>query len=51
MVPHKKYLMPLITIVNSNHQLMRLELIQIFLFWFEEYVIYLHNECKLEKKF
>ena len=32
LVPYKKYLMSFITIVNSNHQLGRPKLIQIFLF-------------------
>ena len=44
LVPYKKYLMPLITIVNSNRQLWRPKSIQIFLFWFEKYVISLYDE-------
>ena len=35
LVPYKKYLMKLITIVNSNCQLGKPRLIQIFLFCFE----------------
>ena len=50
LVPYKKYLISLITIVKSNFQLWRPKLIQIFLFWFEEYVISLYDEFKLESK-
>ena len=42
--------MSLITYVNSNRQLGRPKLIQIFLFWFEKDVIYLYNEFMLEQK-
>ena len=42
--------MSLITYVNSNRQLGRPKLIQIFLFWFEEYFISLYDEFKLERK-
>ena len=49
LVPYKKYLMSLITSVISNIQSRRPKLIQIFLFWFEEYVISLYNEFKLER--
>ena len=42
--------MSLITIVNSNRQLGRPKLNQMFLFWFEEYVIYLYGEFKLDRK-
>ena len=50
LVPYKKYLMSLIIIVNSNRQLGRPKLHQIFLFLFEGYVIYLCGEFKLERK-
>ena len=49
LVPYKKYLMSLITSVSSNFQLGILKLIQIFLFWFEEDVIYLYNGFKIER--
>ena len=47
LVPYKKYLMSLITVLNSNSQLGRPKLIQIFLFWFEEDVISLCSEFNL----
>ena len=50
LVPYKKYLVSLITIVNSNIQIGRPNLIQIFLFCFEEDVISLYNKSKLEWK-
>ena len=50
LVPYKKYLMSLITIVNSNCQLGGPKLIQIFIFWFEEDVISFYNEFKIERK-
>ena len=50
LVPYKKYLMSLITVLNSNSQLGRPKLIQIFLFWFEEDVISLCSEFNLERK-
>ena len=46
--PYKKYLISLIKIVNSNCQLGRPKLMQIFIFWLEEYVICLYDEFKLE---
>ena len=42
--------MSLMTIVNSNRQLERPKLIQIFIFRFGEYVICLYDEFKLEWK-
>ena len=42
--------MSLITILNSNSQLGRQELVKIFRFWFEDYVISLYNKFKLERK-
>ena len=48
--PYKKYLMSLITGVISNRQSRRPKLILVFLFWFEEDVISLYNEFKLEKR-
>ena len=42
--------MSLITNVRSDCQLGRPKLIQIFSFWFEEYVISLYNEFKLERR-
>ena len=42
--------MSLITSVMSNRQSGRPKLIQIFIFWFEEYVIYFYNEFKLEQR-
>ena len=50
LVPYKKDLMSLITSVISNSQSGRPKLIQIFLFWFEEDVISLYNEFKLERR-
>ena len=41
--------MSLITSVSSNCQLGRPKLIQIFIFWFEEYAISLYNEIRLEQ--
>ena len=48
--PYKKYLMSLVTIVNSSLQLGRPKIIQIFPFCFEEYIISLYNEFKLERE-
>ena len=48
-VRYKRYLMSLISSVISNRQSGRPKLIMIFLFWFEEDVISLYNEFKLEK--
>ena len=42
--------MSLIKIVDLNHELGRPDLEQIFGFWFEEYVIFLYNEFKPERK-
>ena len=42
--------MSLISSVISNRKKGRPKLILIFLFWFEEYVISLYNEFKLEKR-
>ena len=42
--------MSFIKILNSNHQLGRANLIEIFLFWFEEDVISLYDDFKLEQK-
>ena len=46
LVTYKKYLMSLITILNSGRQLGRPKLIQILIFWFEEFVISLYNYFK-----
>ena len=40
--------MSLITSVMSNRKKWRPKLMQIFIFWFEEYLISLYNEFKLE---
>ena len=50
MVPYKKILMSLITIVNLNCQLGRPKLFQIFISWFDEDVFYLYGGFKLERK-
>ena len=50
LVRYKKYLMSLIYSVMSNRKKGRPKLILIFLFWFEEDVISLYNEFKLEKR-
>ena len=42
--------MSLITILNSDCQLVRTKLMQTSLFWFEVGVIFLYNEFKLELK-
>ena len=42
--------MSLIIIVDLNCQLGRPKLFQIFLFWFEEDVIYFHGGFKLKQK-
>ena len=46
----KKYLMSLISSLMSNGQLGITKLIMIFLFWFEEDIISMYNEFKLEKR-
>ena len=47
---YKKYLMSLIYSVMSNCKKGRTKLIMMFLFWFEEDVISLYNEFKLENR-
>ena len=42
--------MSLITSAISNRRSRRAKLIQIFLFWFEEDIISLYNEFKLERR-
>ena len=49
LVTYKKYLMSLITIVNSGHQLGIPKLIQILIFWFEEFVISLYSKFNIER--
>ena len=39
--------MSLLKIVNSNHQLGKQKLVQVFSFWFEEDVHYFYNDFKL----
>ena len=41
--------MSLIIILGADSQLGRPKLVKIFIFWFEEDVIYLYNEFKLER--
>ena len=50
LVPYTKDLMSLIKIVNSNLQFGRPKLMQIFIFWYEEDVITLLDESKIEWK-
>ena len=50
LVPYKKYFIALIKIVNSDRQLGGPKLIQLFIFWFEEYFISLYNELSLNGK-
>ena len=50
LVIYNKYLMSLICSVMSNKQKGRPKLILIFLFWFEEDLISLYNEYKIEAK-
>ena len=50
LVIYKKYLMSLICSVMSNKKKGRPKLILIYLFWFEEYLIFLYNEYRIEVK-
>ena len=50
LVPYKKDLMSLISSIISNRKSGRPKLILTFLFWFEEDVISLYNEFKLENR-
>ena len=51
LVVYKKYFTSLIDNVMSNKKKGRPKLIQIFLFWFEENLISLYNEYKIEAKY
>ena len=51
LVNYKKYLMSLIRSVMPNKNKGRSKLIIIFLFWFEEDLISLYNEYKIEVKY
>ena len=50
LVPYKKYLMSILSMVNSNLQLGRQKLVQVFHFWFGEGALSLYNNFKPLRK-